>query len=106
MSLRAVVHLILHFLIPAAAARVQSTRPWKRAWLEMQLGLIIDLDHLLATPLFDPNRCSIGFHPLHGLPAAALYGILTLIPQTRFFGAGLLIHLALDWTDCLWMNLL
>ena len=27
--------------------------------------MLVDLDHLLATPLYNPDRCSLGFHPLH-----------------------------------------
>lgn len=72
----------------------------------MQLGLVIDLDHLLADPIFDPGRCSVGFHPLHGSIATGVYVLLTLFPKTRFIGAGLLIHIALDLTDCWWMGLL
>ena len=28
------------------------------------LTMMVDLDHLIADPIFDPQRC-IGFHPLH-----------------------------------------
>jgi hypothetical protein len=39
----------------------------------MALTIIVDLDHLLADPIYDPNRCSIGFHPLHSYPAIVIY---------------------------------
>jgi hypothetical protein len=77
---------------------------WKSAWLIMALTIIVDLDHLLANPIYDPNRCSIGFHPLHSYPAIVIYLVLTSITKTRLIGLGLLIHMALDGLDCIWMN--
>jgi len=53
--------------------------------------------------MFDPDRCSLGFHPLHSFPAIALYLIVSIFPQTRLLGIGLLIHIVLDGLDCLWM---
>jgi hypothetical protein len=70
----------------------------------MMLTMIVDLDHLLATPIFDPGRCSIGFHPLHTWPAILFYGALTAVPLTRIIGLGLIIHMALDALDCVWMR--
>jgi hypothetical protein len=67
----------------------------------MLLTLLVDVDHLLATPIYDPERCSIGFHPLHTAPAIALYAVLALIQPTRLVGVGLLLHMALDGLDCL-----
>ena len=40
---------------------------WKTAYTVMISTMLVDLDHLLANPVYDPQRCSIGFHPLHGL---------------------------------------
>jgi hypothetical protein len=60
----------------------------------------VDLDHLLAHPVIDPCRCSIGFHPLHTWPAIIMYGLLAAWPRTRLIGLGLLIHMALDQADC------
>ena len=49
--------------------------------LSLSLGtMFIDLDHLLATPIFDPNRCSINFHPLHSYYAITGY-VLMIIPK-------------------------
>lgn len=73
---------------------------WKKAAVLLLLGLIIDADHLLAVPIYDPNRCSIGFHPLH-TPWPILFYLVLLIPEkTRIFGLGLCIHIALDMIDC------
>ncbi|BBO83687.1 hypothetical protein DSCO28_42530 [Desulfosarcina ovata subsp. sediminis] len=33
-----------------------------------------------------------------------LYALMTVLPQTRLVGLGLLIHMLLDATDCLWMG--
>jgi hypothetical protein len=70
----------------------------------MLIPLLIDLDHLLADPIFDPNRCSLGFHPLHGWVAATIYLLLSFFPASRIIGVGLLLHLGLDGIDCLWMR--
>jgi len=67
------------------------------------LGIIIDLDHLWANPIFDANRCSLGFHSFHTYPAIALYVCLFLYPKTRIFGLALLIHILADGADCLLM---
>lgn len=93
-------HLVLHVLVPATVAIVFFRQGWKRAFMVMMLTMAIDLDHLLADPIYDPNRCSIGFHPLHKLGFIALYGLLALLPKTRLIGLGLAIHMLLDAIDC------
>lgn len=65
--------------------------------------MLIDLDHLLANPIFDPNRCSINFHPLHTYYALAVYILLTLFKKTRLIGLGLVIHIIADIVDCSFM---
>ncbi|GEO07298.1 hypothetical protein AAE02nite_49620 [Adhaeribacter aerolatus] len=64
-------------------------------------GIILDVDHLFAVPLYDPDRCSIGFHFLHTYPAIAVYVILLSIPKVRTFAWGFLIHMVLDYIACL-----
>jgi hypothetical protein len=95
------LHLVLHLVVPALVARGLGGARWLRVFLLLQVAWLIDLDHLLASPVYDPSRCSIGFHPLHTLPAAIGYGLLVLPRPTRIVGVGLLIHLALDGADCL-----
>lgn len=68
----------------------------------MLATMLIDLDHLLADPIFDPDRCSIGFHPLHSGYAIAVYALLLLWPKARMAAVGLLFHILTDWQDCLW----
>ncbi len=67
----------------------------------MAATMVVDVDHLLATPVFDPDRCSLGFHPLHTWPAIAGYLLMTRFPRTRWIALGLLIHMALDGLNCL-----
>jgi hypothetical protein len=102
-ELRAPLHLLLHVIVPVVVARVFWPKDWKRAALWMLAGWVIDLDHLLADPIYAPGRCSIGFHPLHTWPAIAVYAGLALPKKTRWFGIGLLIHIVLDGIDCLLM---
>ncbi|WP_284125298.1 DUF6122 family protein [Parerythrobacter aestuarii] len=92
-----------HWLIPFAAAWLLWRDRWKQAGLVMIAANLIDIDHLLASPVFDPNRCSIGFHPLHTAYAAALYAAMLLMPRwwLRAFGLGALWHLAVDYGDCI-----
>ena len=75
-------------------------RDWKLVYLVMVSTMLVDADHLMANPVYDPERCSIGFHPLHGFFPIALYGSLCFIPKSRYVGIGLVIHMALDSLDC------
>ena len=94
------LHLVLHALVPSPVAVLFFRDRWKTAWLVMLATMLVDLDHLLANPIYDPARCSIGFHPLHTAPAIALYAVLALPQKTRLIGLGLLIHMGLDGLDC------
>lgn len=98
------LHMALHAALPAGAARLLWRDRWRTAWLVMMATMLVDLDHLLAQPVFDPQRCSIGFHPLHTWPAIAVYVVLAAIPKSRWVGVGLLLHMALDALDCLLMR--
>lgn len=100
----AVLHILLHFAIPVTVAGLAFRDKWLTSWLVMMSAMIIDLDHLLANPIFDPNRCGIGFHPLHSTVAIILYPLLLLVPKMRLLGIGLLIHIGLDVLDCLRMG--
>lgn len=102
--LRPIVHDILHVLVPFLVAYFGYRENWRRAFLILIATMVVDLDHLLADPIYDPNRCSIGFHPLHSYIAIGIYCILPFIPKLRLIGIGLLIHMALDYIDCIWMN--
>ncbi len=70
----------------------------------MVATMVVDLDHLLADPIYDPQRCGVGFHPLHTYSTIAIYAVLTLIPSTRIVVVGLVIHMALDGFECVWLT--
>jgi hypothetical protein len=103
MITRATIHIILHFLVPAGISFSLFRKFFLMTWLIMMLAMIIDLDHFLADPIYDPNRCSINFHPFHTYWALTGYCALLLIPKTRILGIGLLVHFILDSMDCIWM---
>ncbi len=94
------LHLALHFIVPALVARWGYTQRWIHVYLMMMATMAVDLDHLLADPIYDPNRCSIGFHPLHGAVPIAVYIGLCVVPKSRVVGIGLVIHMLLDGLDC------
>ena len=101
---RSIIHIILHFLVPFIVAKTVWRELWLRPFIIMALTFAVDFDHLLAEPVFDPNRCSLGFHPLHSWPAIGIYLVSLLSPRLRIIAIGLLIHLVLDGTDCFWTN--
>lgn len=80
---------------------------WKASGAVIAAANLIDLDHLLATPIFDPDRCSIGFHLLHGWEAAVAYVLMLGVPKwwVRALSLGALWHLAVDWGDCAMQSL-
>lgn len=101
--LRASIHYGLHFIFPGLIAYLFFRKNWKQVWLILLLTMLIDLDHLLANPIFDATRCSINFHPLHTYVAGAIYLVLLFFKQTRVIAIGLLLHLLTDGLDCLWI---
>ena len=86
--------------MPGLLVAVCFRRHWRLAYGLMMATMLVDLDHLLASPIYDAGRCSIGFHPLHGLLPIGVYLLLCLPPKTRYVGLGLMIHMALDSIDC------
>ncbi len=101
--LQTLAHYGCHIFVPLAIALLFYRSNWKAAFLIMLSGMLIDLDHLLANPIFDPNRCSINFHPLHSYYAIILYLLLLLPKKTRLIGLGLVIHVIADVVDCSFM---
>jgi hypothetical protein len=100
--LRHLIHYGFHLVVPFLWGRIFFGENWKKAGLIMLATMALDLDHLLADPIFDPDRCGIGFHPLHTYWAALAYGLL-LLPRfwiSRAVGLGCLWHLFTDTADC------
>jgi len=102
--LQHIIHYGIHFILPLLIALMFFKTYWAKAYSIMMLAFVIDLDHLLASPIFSPNRCSINFHPLHSYYAIAVYIILAILKRTRIFGLGLIIHILADVADCLMMR--
>ncbi len=100
--LQTLVHYTLHLLVPGLIAYIFFRKQWKKAWLIMLATMLVDLDHLFATPIFDPGRCSINFHPLHTYWAMAVYVVLLFFKKTRIIAVGLLFHMLTDYIDCQW----
>ncbi|ULC60323.1 DUF6122 family protein [Flaviramulus sp. BrNp1-15] len=101
--LQSFTHYGIHLLLPLIVALVWYKSNWKMAFLIMFAGILIDLDHLLANPIFDPNRCSIGFHPLHSSFAILFYLFLLVPKKSRLVALGLVIHIIADLADCSFM---
>ncbi len=94
------IHILLHFIVPAIVAFVFYREQLLKAWLVLIGTMLVDLDHLLANPIYDPDRCSVGFHPLHSYAAIGVYVLLLFFPKLRLVAVGLLIHMILDYIDC------
>ena len=103
--LREILHYGIHFLVPVVVGVLFYPGHRLKVVLILLGGILIDLDHLLADPIFDPNRCSIGFHPLHTYWAIAFYLVLILPKSSRIFGLALLIHILADVVDCWLLSL-
>ena len=76
---RKITHNILHFILPLGTVWLFYKCQWRKAFIIMMLTMLVDLDHFFANPIFDPNRCSIGFHPLHSWPPIGIYCLSSYI---------------------------
>ena len=94
------IHYGLHFVFTAFIAYLFYKKEWKKVYFIFLLAMLIDLDHLLANPIFDANRCSINFHPLHTYYAIGIYIIGLFFKKTRIVALGLLLHIFADFVDC------
>lgn len=100
--IRPILHYGLHLVLPLLIAILFFPKQWKKVYILFIVAMLIDIDHILANPIFDPNRCSIGFHPLHSYYAIAGYSILLFFTKTRIIGLALIWHILTDYLDC-WM---
>ncbi|MGP1353280.1 MAG: DUF6122 family protein [Parasphingopyxis sp.] len=101
--LQPLLHFSGHAILPFILGWLFWRDRWWRAGLIMAATIAIDVDHLLADPIYDPNRCSIGFHPLHTVWASLAYLAMLAIPNWKIRAAavGCLLHLATDGGDCI-----
>ena len=96
-----IIHYSLHFFLPLIIAILFFKKEWKKVYVIMMLTMIVDLDHLLADPIYQADRCSINFHPLHSYYAIALYFIMSFFRKPyNVIGIGLVLHMMADFTDC------
>ena len=100
MSLKFIVHYGFHFLLPIVISLCFYKKKWKLVYLLFEGTMLIDLDHLLATPIFDKNRCSINYHPLHSYIAIGFYFVGLFSKKTRVLCFALLFHMITDAIDC------
>ncbi|AOW21732.1 DUF6122 family protein [Urechidicola croceus] len=100
MTLKFFVHYGLHFIFPLFITLFFFKSNWKKVYLIFIATMLVDLDHLIAIPIFDPNRCSINFHPLHSYIAIGFYFVGTFFKPTRVIAIGLLLHILADFVDC------
>lgn len=99
--IRFLLHYGIHFIVPFFIAfTFFKEHAWKVA-LILLAGIIIDIDHVLADPIFETDRCSINFHPLHSYWAIGVYFLMLFWKKTRIWGIAFLIHIVADLTDCL-----
>lgn len=98
------VHYFLHLVFPLFIALAFFRATWKTTYLILLATMLVDLDHLLASPIFQADRCSINFHFLHTYSAMVVYVVLLFFRGTlRVIGIGLLFHMLTDFIDCLMM---
>lgn len=98
--LKFMIHYSLHFIVPFFIAYFFFGNKWKNVYVIFLASMLIDLDHLLANPIFEENRCSINFHPLHSYIAIGIYFIGLFFKKVRILAFALLFHIATDWLDC------
>ena len=98
------IHYFLHFGFPILLAFLFFRKDWKKVSLILLATMLVDLDHLLAKPIFQANRCSFGFHLLHSYPAIIIYFILLFFKKPyNIIALGLLLHMLTDFIDCVFM---
>jgi hypothetical protein len=97
--LRFIIHYGLHFIFPIFIARVFNKEKWKKIYLIFFASMLVDLDHLFSNPIFDPNRLSVGHHPLHSYYALAVYGAGLFYKPTRILSFALIFHMFTDVID-------
>jgi hypothetical protein len=98
--LKFILHYSLHFIVPLLISFLFFRGKWKSVYLIFLLSMLVDLDHLLANPIFVENRCSINFHPLHSYIAIGIYFFGLLFKKTRIIAFALLFHMLTDYIDC------
>ncbi|MBB4806810.1 hypothetical protein HNP38_002106 [Chryseobacterium defluvii] len=93
-------HYFLHLVFPVFIALIFYRENWKKACFIFLATMLVDLDHVLADPVFDPSRNSIGFHILHSWYAIVVYFLMLFFKgNIRIIAIGLLLHMLTDFQD-------
>ena len=96
------IHYSLHLFLPLIFAILFFKEDWRKTYFIMLLTLMVDLDHIIANPIYQADRCSINFHPLHSYYAIIIYVIMVFFKKPlNIIGIGLLLHMLADYCDCL-----
>ena len=99
------IHYFLHLGFPFFIAFLFFRKDWKKVYLILLATMLVDLDHLIAHPIFQANRCSINFHFLHTYYAMGVYMLLLFFRKPfNIIGIGLVFHMLTDFIDCLMMQ--
>lgn len=97
-------HYFLHLGFPFFIAFICFKKDWKKVYVILVLTMLVDLDHLIANPIFKADRCSVNFHFMHTYYAIVAYFVLLFFPKPlNIIGIGLLFHMLTDYIDCLMM---
>jgi hypothetical protein len=94
------IHYGCHIIVPIGIAMIYTPQTWKKTYFLLMLTMLVDIDHLWANAIFDPCRCSIGFHPLHSYYAIVIYFVALFYKPTRIVALGLVWHMMTDAIDC------
>lgn len=99
--IKEILHYFLHLIFPVFIAKVFFRDKWRKAYFLLLATMLVDLDHIFADPIFDADRSSVGFHPLHTFPMTILYflGIIFLKNNYRIIAIGLFFHMLTDFQD-------
>jgi hypothetical protein len=101
MTLQVFTHYFLHYGFPFALGFLFFRDDWLKVSLILVATMLVDLDHLLSTPIFQADRCSIGSHYLHSPYVMVVYGVLLFLRRPlNIIGLGLLLHMLTDLIDC------
>jgi hypothetical protein len=95
-----ILHYFGHLVLPLLIACIFFKENIWRTYFIFLATMLVDADHLLANPVYDASRCSIGFHLLHSYWAIGLYALMLFPKPTRIIAIGLLMHMLTDAIDC------
>ncbi len=99
LSIRFIIHYGLHFIAPIFIARAYDKELWKKVYGVFCASMLVDLDHLLSTPIFDPHRLSVGHHLLHSYAALGIYAVGLMFRPTKVLCFALIFHMFSDLVD-------